>query len=86
MFWTAFATLFLAEMGDKTQLAVVAMTAKSKAILSVFLGASLALVLVTFIGILVGGMITQYVPVEWIQRIVALIFIAVGVLMLLGKL
>lgn len=86
MFWTAFATLFIAEMGDKTQLAVIAMTAKSKAVLSVFLGASLALVLVTLIGILIGGVMTQYVPVEWIQRIVAVIFIAVGILMLFGKL
>ena len=86
MFWTAFATLFVAELGDKTQLAVIAMTAKTKAILSIFLGASLALVLVTLLGALVGGFITQYVPVEWIQRIVAVIFIAVGVLMLFGKL
>ena len=86
IFWTAFATLFLAELGDKTQLAVIAMTAKSQAILSVFLGASLALVLVTLLGALLGGFITAYIPVEWIQRIVAVIFIAVGVLMLFGKL
>lgn len=86
IFWTAFATLFLAELGDKTQLAVIAMTAKSQAILSVFLGASLALVLVTLLGALLGGFITSYVPVEWIQRIVAVVFIAVGVLMLFGKL
>ena len=86
IFWTAFATLFVAELGDKTQLAVIAMTAKTKTFLSVFLGASLALVLVTLLGVLVGSFITEYIPTEWIQRIVAVIFIAVGVLMLLGKL
>ena len=86
IFWTAFATLFIAELGDKTQLAVIAMTAKTKTFLSIFLGASLALVLVTLLGVLVGSFITEYVPTEWIQRIVAVIFIAVGVLMLFGKL
>ncbi len=86
IFWTAFATLFVAELGDKTQLAVIAMTAKSNAILSVFLGASLALIIVTLLGALAGGILTAYVPVEWIQKIVAVIFIAVGVLMLIGKL
>jgi len=86
IFWTAFATLFVAELGDKTQLAVIAMTAKSNAILSVFLGASLALIIVTLLGALAGGILTAYVPVEWIQKIVAVIFVAVGVLMLIGKL
>ena len=86
IFWTAFATLFIAELGDKTQLAVIAMSAKTKTFLSVFLGASVALVLVTLIGVLVGSFITEYVPTEWIQRIVAVIFIGVGVLMLFGKL
>ncbi|QQS40152.1 MAG: TMEM165/GDT1 family protein [Acidobacteriota bacterium] len=85
IFWTAFATLFLAELGDKTQLAVFAMTAKTKAIASVFLGASLALVIVTLIGVLAGGLISQYVPAEWLQRVAAVIFISVGVLMLFGK-
>jgi putative Ca2+/H+ antiporter (TMEM165/GDT1 family) len=86
IFWTAFATLFLAEIGDKTQLAVIAMTAKTKAIFSIFLGASLALVVVTLLGVLVGGVITEYIPTEWLQRVVAAIFIIVGVLMLFGKL
>lgn len=85
IFWTAFATLFLAELGDKTQLAVITMTSKTNAAISVFLGAALALILVTAIGVLFGSVITQYVPVEWLQRIVAVAFIAIGVLMLWGK-
>lgn len=86
IFGTAFLTLFLAELGDKTQLAIITLTAKTDSKLSVFLGASVALVLVSLLGVLLGGVLNQYVPTEWLQRIVAVAFIAVGVLMLFGKL
>ena len=85
IFGTAFLTLFLAELGDKTQLAVMTMSTSTESKLSVFLGAALALVVVTLIGVLVGGVINQYIPTEWLQRIVATAFIVIGVLMLLGK-
>ena len=83
---TAFLTLFLAELGDKTQLAVITMSAKTESKLAVFLGASIALVLVSLLGVVVGGVLSQYVPTEWLQRIVAVAFIVIGVLMLFGKL
>ena len=86
LFGTAFLTLFLAELGDKTQLAVITMTAKTDSKLSIFLGASLALILVTLIGVLVGGVLAEYIPTEWLQRIVASAFIVIGILMLFGKL
>lgn len=86
IFATAFVTLFLAELGDKTQLAVVTMTASTESKLSVFLGAASALVVVTLLGVLVGGVLSEYVPTEWLQRIVATAFIIIGVLMLFGKL
>lgn len=86
IFTTAFLTLFLAELGDKTQLAVITMTANTESKLSVFLGASLALVAVTLLGVVFGGILSQYVPTEWLQRIVAVAFIVIGILMLLGKL
>ena len=86
IFASAFITLFLAELGDKTQLAVINMTAKTDSKLSVFLGASAALIAVTAIGVLFGGLLSQYIPTEWLQRIVAVAFIVIGVLMLLGKL
>src|SRR3982751_668598 len=85
IFGTAFVTLLLAEMGDKTQLAVITMTASTESKISVFLGAALGLVTVTLIGVLVGGVLSEYVPTEWLQRIVALAFIVIGLLMLLGK-
>jgi putative Ca2+/H+ antiporter (TMEM165/GDT1 family) len=86
IFTTAFVTLFLAELGDKTQLAVITMTSSTESKLSVFLGAGLALVAVTLIGVVFGGVLSQYIPTEWLQRIVAVAFIAIGILMLFGKL
>ena len=86
VFGTAFVTLFLAEIGDKTQLAVITMTAGTDAKVAVFLGAASALIVVTLLGVLFGGVLAQYVPTEWLQRIVAVAFIVIGVLMLIGKL
>lgn len=86
IFGTAFLTLFLAELGDKTQLAVITMTASAESKLAIFLGASAGLIVVTLIGVLVGGVLSEWVPTEWLQRIVAAAFIIIGVLMLVGKL
>ncbi len=86
IFGMSFLTLFLAELGDKTQLAVITLSARTDSKVAVFLGASLALVIVSLLAVLVGGVLTQYVPTEWLQRIVATAFILIGVLMLFGKL
>ena len=83
---TAFVTLFLAELGDKTQLAIITMSAKTESKVAVFIGASLALVIVSLLAVLFGGLLTQFIPTEWLQRIVAVAFIAIGILMLFGKL
>lgn len=83
---TAFVTLFLAELGDKTQLAIITMSAKTESKVAIFIGASLALVFVSLLAVLFGGLLTQFIPTEWLQRIVAVAFIVIGILMLLGKL
>ena len=82
---TTFGIIFLAEMGDKTQLAAMTMSAQTKKPWAVLIGASLALAAVSAIGVLVGGVIGQYVPLEWVKRVAALAFIIIGVLMLAGK-
>jgi putative Ca2+/H+ antiporter (TMEM165/GDT1 family) len=82
---TTFGIIFLAEMGDKTQLAAMTMAADTKKPWAVFLGASLALTAVSALGVLVGSVVGDYVPLEWVKRGAALAFIAIGVLMLLGK-
>ena len=82
---TTFGMIFLAEMGDKTQLAAMTMAADTKKPWAVFLGASLALTAVSALGILVGSVVGDYVPLEWVKRVAAIAFIAIGVLMLFGK-
>jgi putative Ca2+/H+ antiporter (TMEM165/GDT1 family) len=51
----------------------------------VFLGASLALVAVSALGVLVGSVVGDYVPLVWVKRVAAMAFIVIGVLMLMGK-
>ena len=84
-FWTTFGTLFLAEMGDKTQLAVLTLAAQTRSPLSVFLGAALALALVSLIGVMVGSAVGKYIPEDFIKKGAAAAFIVIGVLMLWGK-
>jgi putative Ca2+/H+ antiporter (TMEM165/GDT1 family) len=85
VFLTTFGVIFLAEMGDKTQLAAMTMAADSKKPWAVFFGASLALAAVSLLGVLVGSLLGDYVPVMWVKRVAATAFIVIGVLMLLGK-
>jgi len=82
---TTFGVIFLAEMGDKTQLAAMTMAAQKKRPWEVFIAASLALTVVSAIGVVVGGFVTQYLPLAWVRRGAASLFILIGVLMLLGK-
>ena len=82
---TTFGIIFLAEMGDKTQLAAMTMSAQTKKPWAVFIGASVALAAVSAIGVLVGGVVGEYVPLEWVKRVAAVAFIVIGVLMLTGK-
>ncbi len=87
MNWQAFVTTFgmllIAELGDKTQLAVIAQAAKFQKPWAVLLGASLALILVSALGTCVGQLCGMYLPREIISRVAGAVFIIMGVLMLL---
>ncbi len=78
VFFLTFSTLFIAEMGDKTQLAVFSLVTESRSPLSVFLGASMALALVTLIGVTLGGVVTRYVPQHFLKIGAALLFVGIG--------
>ena len=80
-FIEAFMALFVAEFGDKTQLAVITLTASTRKPWAVFLGASLALSAVTGIGVLFGQATLRFIPEALLQRAAATAFIAVGVWM-----
>ena len=82
---TTFGVIFLAEMGDKTQLAAMTMAAEKKRPWEVFIGASLALAVVSALGIIVGSVLANYLPLEWLKRAAGAAFILIGVLILVGK-
>ncbi len=82
---TAFATLFLAELGDKTQLAAVALTAKTGNPLPVFVGAATALVSITLLAVVFGEGATKIVPASYLHKGAGGLFILIGALMLWGK-
>ena len=82
---TTFGLLFLAELGDKTQLAVFTLVAKHKQPLPIFLGGALALVAVTAIGALVGQGVAQVVPEEVLKKGAAVMFVVLGVLIWFDK-
>ncbi len=81
IFFSTFAVVFLAEMGDKTQLASLMLTAQSQKALTVFLAASLALVVATAIGVAVGEVVARYMPEFYITRGAAVLFIGIGILL-----
>jgi putative Ca2+/H+ antiporter (TMEM165/GDT1 family) len=77
---TVFASVFIAELGDKTQLATM-LFASDKEIgkLTVFAGASLALVVTSAIGVLAGSVISQYVSEKYLHYLAGIGFIVIGV-------
>lgn len=82
LFFLSFGMLFLAELGDKTQLSVFTLVTRHKAPIPIFLGASLALVLVTFIGSFLGQVVSRYIPERYMHLISALFFLGIGAVML----
>ncbi|MDY6880644.1 MAG: TMEM165/GDT1 family protein [Thermodesulfobacteriota bacterium] len=80
IFFTIFSTIFLAEIGDKTQLATV-LFASDKGIGKpvVFLAASMALMAATAIGVLGGSIISHYVDTKYLHYLAGLGFIVIGV-------
>ena len=81
---TVITSVFIAELGDKTQLATM-LFASDKQIskLTVFAGASLALILTSAIGVLAGSVISQYVGEKHLQYVAGIGFIAIGIWTLL---
>ena len=85
LFLSAFATIFLAEVGDKTQLVTMSMAAGSNSKWAVFCGAALALVITTLLAVTVGMLITRLIPAIWLHRAAGVLFIILGVVYLSGK-
>jgi len=77
---TVFAAIFVAELGDKTQLATLLFAAdKDVSKLTVFIGASLALIVASGIGVLAGGVISHYVGERPLHYLAGIGFIGIGI-------
>ena len=85
LFLATFGAVFLAELGDKTQLATMALAGDSKKPWVVFAASSLALILAAGLGAVAGGLLGKWVPETWVRRGAALLFIGAGVWLLLRK-
>ncbi len=84
-FGTTFTLLFFAELGDKTQLAVLGLASKQAA-LPVFAGGALALTVVAALGVIGGQQLTRWIPEKLLLKISAAAFVVMGVLMGFGVL
>ena len=77
---TVFIAVFVAELGDKTQLATMLFAAdKEVSKWTVFLGASLALIIASGIGVLAGGVVSQYVSEKYLHYMAGIGFVGIGI-------
>ncbi|MDK2821735.1 MAG: Ca2+/H+ antiporter, family [Clostridia bacterium] len=77
-FWTVTIAFFMAEMGDKTQLAAVALAAKYQSLLWVWLGTTVGMMISNIIGIIVGVVLGKKIPEKLVKAVSASIFIIFG--------
>lgn len=84
-FGATFLAIFLAEIGDKTQLATLSFAAGGRSRLAVFAGASLALIATSAIAVLAGEALARAIPPIWIRRAAGVLFLVLGVVFLLGR-
>ncbi|MDD4569287.1 MAG: TMEM165/GDT1 family protein [Tepidanaerobacteraceae bacterium] len=84
-FYTTFTLVFLAELGDKTQLSTMLLAAHNESYLSVFLGAALALILNAIIGVYLGSIVSKSLPLNYIHLGGGIAFIVIGILLITQK-
>jgi putative Ca2+/H+ antiporter (TMEM165/GDT1 family) len=76
---TTFVMVFLAELGDKTQLATFCLSAECESSrMMVFLGSAGALVLSSLIAVLLGNGVSRLIPINWIKIAAGMFFLIVG--------
>jgi len=80
---TTFGMIFLAELGDKTQLATFAFAAESRTRLAVFIGSAAALVLTSLLAVVFGSAVGKLIPPKYIKLGAGGLFVLLGLWMLL---
>lgn len=79
---STFLAVFLAELGDKTQVATFTLAAGGTSRLSIFLGSAAALVTTSAIAVLAGEAVARVIPPHWLKRAAAVAMLAIGAWML----
>ncbi len=79
LLFTTFVAVFLAEMGDKTQLTTITLSSTTNNPLAVFLGSSIALILATLLGALAGGSIANLIPAYLLKLLSGIVFLIIGI-------
>ena len=85
VFVSTFTAIFIAELGDKTQLAALSLSAESRARMAVFFGSAVALIATSAIAVLAGDLVSRAIPPVWIRRIAGAVFVVLGVLMIVRR-
>ena len=85
LFASTFTAIFIAEMGDKTQLATLSLATGGSSRWVVFAGSALALVATSAIAVLVGDGLVRVIPAIWVRRAAGALFIVLGLLYLFGR-
>jgi putative Ca2+/H+ antiporter (TMEM165/GDT1 family) len=75
---TTAGTIFLAELGDKTQILTMTMSAQTSAKWTVFAGAVLGLIGTSLVAVLFADAITRVVPQVWLERAAGVLFLVIG--------
>lgn len=78
----SFITVFLSELGDKSQVAAIALGCSSKSPRAVFFGTAAALLLASFLGVLIGEGAAQFLPERWVKATAAVGFLFMAVRLL----
>ncbi|MGI0489045.1 TMEM165/GDT1 family protein [Pantanalinema rosaneae CENA516] len=81
----SFITVFLSELGDKSQLAAIALSGGSRSPRAVFFGAATALLVASFLGVMVGEGTAQLLPAKVVKIIAAIGFAVMAIRLLLPK-
>tara|TARA_B100000965_G_scaffold370771_1_gene359156 strand:+ start:585 stop:878 length:294 start_codon:yes stop_codon:yes gene_type:complete len=79
LLFTTFFTVFLAEMGDKTQLTTITLSSTTNKPLAVFIGSSIALILATLLGALAGGSMANLIPGFLLKLLSGIVFLCIGI-------
>ena len=82
IFASTFATIFLAEIGDKTQIAILLMTAESHSPWTVFVGAGSALIATSLLGVLLGRWLASRIAPRTLERVAGVILLGISAVLL----